>query len=534
MARALCDAGGRPPQRWLGAQAGQVACPPSPDLDPAAAEGIAQPHADVIPVLGTVAAGEHHTAVGRTADVGCAAAKERLEAGTKLCSDVADLARAPLACARKAPAWKLLACVANQCLSYDSAILSPELCAPLGRALDEATATTAQAILGDDLGPDALAQLRVGRELGGRGLRSAEAGAHVAFTASCMRLATHCLQGPHSAPCVEDCAASAAWLAGRGAHLDEHGICSPAPPPKPMRFRELCAALPKRQRGIWDALDRASAASLPAAAQRRLEDCGGPEGGAYLLASKVDLKASLTDAEFVAYSRLRLGLDLVRAGPCQNTRVTSEGEHKQCGVMLDPQGAHCIACKVGGAVVAAHSEGCQILADATREAGYYCRREQVVPELATAACPSPTLDCDAFGLAGADRLLIDFTLRSGMAGRYKWGQRAHAAASGEGDKQVTYPAAGGVSVRGAGMEVLGRHGPDLTALLSELADRARARAAQQGKAPCRWLRRWRCQLSAVAARLVGRQATLSQACAALPWETLPPPVQRTGASGRPR
>ena len=139
--------------------------------------------------------------------------------------------------------------------------------------------------------------------------------------------------------------------------------------------------------------------------------------------------------------------------------------------------------------------------------------EQVVLELATAACPSPQLDVDAFGLAGADRLLLDFTLRNSTAARYgsNTGARARAAASGEQDKQDRYPAAGGVAVRGAAMEVLGRHGPGLAALLAELADRARVQAVQQGRAPSRYLRTWRTRLSAVAARLAGRAISLSQA-----------------------
>ena len=193
---------------------------------------------------------------------------------------------------------------------------------------------------------------------------------------------------------------------------------------------------------------------------------------------------------------------------------------------MDSKGHHCTSCKVGGAVVAAHAEGCQILAEAAREAGYQCRREQIIPELATAACPSPVLDCDAFGLAGAERLLIDFTLRSTAAARYQGeGKRSQAAASAEEDKVTRYPAANGVAVRGAGMETLGRHGPELTALLAELADRARANAISQGKAPARLLRRWRCQLSGVAARLVGRAATQSQAVAARPWEGKPSGAQ---------
>merc|ERR1712026_313219 len=104
----------------------------------------------------------------------------------------------------------------------------------------------------------------------------------------------------------------------------------------------------------------------------------------------------------------------------------------------------------------------------------------------------------------------------------RWGQRSCPAASAESDKTDRYPPKGGVAVRGVGLEVLGKHGPQLTALLTELADRARAHAIQQGRAPARLLRRWRIQLSATCARLVGRQTSLAQVCHARAWDR---PVQ---------
>ena len=115
-----------------------------------------------------------------------------------------------------------------------------------------------------------------------------------------------------------------------------------------------------------------------------------------------------------------------------------------CGARMDAFGVHCISCKIGGAVLAAHSEGNQILAEACRDAGYTARREQIIPELATSACSSLQLDVDMFGVAGADRLLIDFTLRSSVAARYRFGARTDATASAEEEKRMRHPASGGV------------------------------------------------------------------------------------------
>ena len=435
-----------------------------------------------------------------------------------MCADISELAAANLPCSTSAPAWKLLTCVANQCLTYDSAVLPPDTCVPLGRALDAATSATAKAILGDDLSEAALAQLRIGRKFGGCELRSAEHQCHIAFLASTLRLAPFALTGAAAIGVACACETAAEHLAKAGVFLDDHCVARAGPTARCPDFRSISASLPKRQRHLWDALDTAACARMAPDARQRMEECSGTEGGAYLLANRVDLGFSLTNAEFVHYTRLRLGADLVKPGPCQLTRVTKGEEHKACGVLMDAAGRHCIACKIGGAVHAAHAEGCNILASASRDAGYFCRREQIIPELATKALPSPVLDCDAFGLAGASRLLIDFTLRCSTADRYRWGARSNAAASAEADKGVKYPAQVGVSVRGAGMEVYGKHGPDLSMLLAELADRARAHAIQHGRAPTRFLRKWRCQLSAVCARLVGRQVTLSQAQPAPAWE----------------
>ena len=321
------------------------------------------------------------------------------------------------------------------------------------------------------------------------------------------------------------------WMRERGVGIDAHGVarCT-AELASPEWQPELTTTpMPRRQRHMWDALDRASISSLSDGARERLEECSGPEGGAYLVAGRTELGTSLTDTEWRSYTKLRLGMPIVAAMPCQLVRV-SKDERRICGAMMDTDGRHCIACKVGGAVTAAHGEGCQIIAEAAREAGFTSRREQVIPELATASCPSPVMDVDGWGVPGADRLLLDFTMRSGAAARYRWGQRAQAAASAEDDKTKRYPPAGGLLPRGIGMEVLGRHGPELRSLLAELADRARHAAVLQGKAPTRLLRKWRCQLSGVAARLVGRQASQSQALAARTWEGLPH-TARTAARG---
>ena len=159
-------------------------------------------------------------------------------------------------------------------------------------------------------------------------------------------------------------------------------------------------------------------------------------------------------------------------------------------------------CKCGGAPYCAHSQGANILLKASQQAGYQSRREQVIPELATAACRSPQLDVEGWSTAGCDRLLIDFSIRHPGAARYSTGQQATVVAGRE--KTDHYGSSQGLHVRTAAMETYGCHGEELCSLLEQLADLARQREFAFGLPPTRWLRRWRAQLSLATAHMVGR------------------------------
>ena len=173
---------------------------------------------------------------------------------------------------------------------------------------------------------------------------------------------------------------------------------------------------------------------------------------------------------------------------------------KQCTERADPDGHHAVLCKIGGAPYAAHSSGCHVLHQAMTQGAYQSKREQVIPELATEKCKSPQLDIEGFGLLGQSRLLVDFTIRHPLAARYESSGTQIA----EAEKQAHYPPKGGLRVHSATMETYGRHGDDLAQLLELLADSARQRELSQGGKPTRWLKKWRVQLSHVAAVYVGR------------------------------
>ena len=293
-----------------------------------------------------------------------------------------------------------------------------------------------------------------------------------------------------------------------GAVLDEHAIphttCTPPQTPFNPSIH-LPQQLAKRQRIWWAFIDEQRSMALRSRDpddDKRMHSCGGLEGGTFLVATRAEGVRSLTDFFFCTAVKYRLGMQVMPSCSCQHKSTPTDGSApKTCLATADRTGHHAVQCKVGGAPYAAHGQGCHILHAASIQAGYQSRQEQIIPELATTKCPAPQLDVEGWGLRSQTRLLIDFTLRHPLAARYEV-RSATAAASGE--KSTHYPPRQGLRVRTAAMEVYGRHGAGLTALLNDLADLARQRERSFGLAPTRWLKRWRAQLSSMAAHLVGR------------------------------
>ena len=460
---------------------------------------------DGLPVLGSAADGQYAVTLG-CGVLPITEAKVRLEKAKQLARKITDLCKAPASTVRKHPGWRILDSVVNQCLSYDASVNGPGATAPLGRQLDELVEATAAEILEvRNWSPSTLLQLRLSREYGGCGLRSAADRCHTAFLAAVVRLAPAWPSETLMRIAGSDATAALAGLETAGVVLDQHAMPHRGSQPPLTRFDpilHLKEPLPKRQRSWWAVLDHqrhASVAATDKEAKVRLRSCSGPEGGAFLRATRGDGVTSLADIHFVAAVRFRLGLPVMPAGSCAHTAVK---DNKTCGAGADPRGHHAVTCKIGGAPYAAHSQCCHILSEAAQQAGYQARREQVVPELATSKCSAPQLDIEGWGLHGQARLLIDFTLRHPMALRYTDMKSPTAAAANE--KAAHYPARQGLHVQTAAMETYGAFGDDLTQLLETLADHARLRERSLGLAPSRWLRRWRSQLSSAAAGMVGR------------------------------
>ena len=474
-------------------------------------------HADGLPALGTAAEGQYAILLGpdHRPDQ---ATSDRVDKSVRLCRHLRDLCSAPLKGTCRHPAWRILDSVVNHALSYDASVNDPDAMASHGDRLDEAVLDTAACILSAERFTIAEStQVRLSRAEGGCGMTSAADRLATAFLSTVLRLSA-ALPADHSPvltqPTLLDQARRAqARLRDLGVALDQHGMPHDvASPPA----RELDVALdlrqpmPKRQRHWWQTINAIRARHLGAELDmRRLRSCGGTEGGAYLRAVASDGGGSLTDNEFVRATRFRLGLRVMSPGVCHHqTGGDQVKQRKVCNAPVAPDGEHAVTCKCGGTPYFAHSQGCNILLRAAIRAGYQSRREQIVPELATPACSAPQLDVEGWSTSVQSRLLIDFSIRHPTAARYSAGQCATIVAGRE--KEVHYGSRQGLRVRTAAMESYGRHGEDLGALLEQLADLARQRDLAFGLAPTRWLRKWRAQLSLVAARMVGR--AIQKAC----------------------
>ena len=458
-----------------------------------------------LPILGSVCGGDFATVVGDPS-AATGPAEARLAKAEQLVAELEGVLKAPIECPRAAPVWKMLTAVVNNALSFDSCILVPALSRPLAERLDSIVARLAKSVAQAELPQQAIDQMRLPRNCGGCGIPSAADRCSTAFLATYLRCppAEGDFAAWEAAGLVSQATEAASHIAGMGAHIDEWGMPHAAKPANPLNLRcRRAQTMPQRQRGWWQTINDKRALALSEQPHgERIPQCAGEEGGVFLTALPSEVGYSLEDEEFRTGLKMRLGLQVCTPGPCQHRAARKDKRTPVCGVRLDPGGQHATSCKIGGEVTVLHDNGCQIILAAARAAGLRALEEQVVPELRTAGRLEPRLDVEAWGSVRHPRLLMDFTVRDPSAARYQQHRAipAGTAEQGEREKAREYPARGGVAVRGLCMEKLGRHGPNLAQTLHEFADMARQRDVDRGRAPRRWIKLWRAQLSAAAVR----------------------------------
>ena len=190
---------------------------------------------------------------------------------------------------------------------------------------------------------------------------------------------------------------------------------------------------------------------------------------------------------------------------CQHQRrQKSDGTAgARCLAQLDEQGQHAQKCLIGGDRAKLHDVGCHIIHNACCEAGLKSQREVVVPALMTDRLTEPRVDVDAWGHPGLPHIRLDFTVVDAEAIHYSSAMRkaqdtAPAAAQAEKTKENKCgKVTGGVGVTGIAMQLSGRFGPGLDAILPGYK-RAITKAA--GRDGGRSLQEWRKLLSLALAR----------------------------------
>ena len=493
-----------------------------------AVEGFAHYTSDGLHLLGTVAEGEFEVLVGEGAgeQAGPSPISKRLAAALDLCGKIRSMVTSHTSCRRLAPAWKLLAIVCNNALSYDCCVSSPGALAPHAQSLDRTVAGILPVFLGDqEVQTLTVERCRLPRAAGGCDLPSAAHRSQTSFLSQylaivpniCRDLARDGLSlgdaraALHKAgllPAAQDCVAA---LEQRGVHLDTEGLPSLMPSGQPVDIEAMTTAhqptLRHRQR-LWRMpLAQASISKINDSAIRKdLLDLGGEENGLWINANPGPDVTPLDDLEFRVNLRLRLGLRVMQPGLCQHRRKPTSTCRfgKRCLEACDPYGSHAVECMIGGARTVLHNIGCDLIYTACRDAGFGAQTEVIVPCLATDKMTEPRIDVEAWGHPGFPHLRIDFTVASNAARRYQQAVAtpAHAAETAERGKTHKYgtTAPGGVNVTGAALELRGRHGPGLDWILRTCAGLARSRSSQRGSEPRRLLQSWRIRLSIALAR----------------------------------
>ncbi|CAK0808204.1 unnamed protein product, partial [Prorocentrum cordatum] len=346
--------------------------------------------------------------------------QKRCEKAIAFASSFKRVAHAELTCRKLGPLWKLVCLVLNRALSYDACVVKPAAFLPCAPVID------------------------LGYERSGM-----------------LAAARHCL----------------GRLAASGVFLDTWGMPQPEPDAQTgahtfsLEHAVAAGVALRHRRKLWmlRAADAALSAGTPGQRKHWLSG-GGPEGGLGFTANATGDLAPWSDDEFRINFRRRLRLPLFGVA-CFCQRRARAG--RVCGHARDELGDHAISCMIGGAHNRLHDGVCDELAACARTAGLAATREVVLPELATATMREPRVDVQLWGHSSLPIFHGDFTIVSTHNRRGHSATAGAGATAAEAAKVTKYGARGGTSVQGLALEFGGRHGPQLTCLLQQLASLTR-------------------------------------------------------------
>ena len=454
--------------------------------------------------------------------------------------------------ARQAAVLLLRNCCAGK-LTHLLRTTPPASCAKAAAAFDEALLEAYQRLTRlDPLTAPQRAQCRLPLRLGGRGLRSQEQLAPVAWVGSWAQslAAVRARTGLTALDDLEQVQQPLA-AACRAARLL---LPQPQPGDGP---GEGAGALPawadlaeqprtKVQKELTRRLDQKNLLALRSSStsedKARLNSCGGPHAGSWQQAAPGAPGQRFSDDEFCSTARELLGQDLAPPGACCANRTrTGPRAGRLCGEPLCNKGRHAFRCSCGGGVVARSRDVEDVWERIHTECGFHTARQVPVPAWdrwawRCARCdtrgttdrqPGPCgtcgqppdarreeaiLDLEVQG-AGCPRLFIDVTVRyavPGDAAALAAAARHEGAvnAAAEADKRRRYPEGRCPwPLLPLALETGGRHGRaalrhlrQLAREQAELLDEERAAALASSLA-----QRWGAELSVALQRAKARQ-----------------------------
>ena len=473
-------------------------------------------------------------------------------------------------------AWYALRRVVAKALVYDARVLEPSASLPLAQELDAVVDKCAQRLLGvcdgDGWNDDVKAQLAWPPELSGLGFGSATLTARLgrlAAVAQCLPTAREHLKRilPHrsddeireaiSLSGVDETlqwlrdeydieiSASGAIAAGSEPRFDPHQEFQPIRGIMGIVTRAVCEKQREhilQRHGDNERLERDIASrvrrSNPSAAQEarsraaahlrhcaRLRSTAGEGAGAWVEFCPKSEELRLNDSEFNHAVRWRIGLPVMRAGPCQVRNANTSGEiaEERCGQCLDALGDHAVLCGRGGGKYRAHTAVCRCLGRFAREAGIERTFEEVCPQLLKGEPGSDhavEARLDVHMWSGGQQWLMEEWVDATVGHPWRKSGRAQAssvdgstAAAAEGRKRKRYgEGQGGITVSPFAVETWGRLGTSATELLAKMAAHWAGNASLGPAAAAAKVRRWRAELGIALARAQAATAAKAGSC----------------------
>ena len=342
-------------------------------------------------------------------------------------------------------AWFLLHAIAAHALDFALRILHPCTSCVFAEALKDKLEAAIKRMLHLDAIRDYTARvLFLPAVDGGCDFLDCSMAAPLAFVAAKLQVWPHViatLAGAKISPTsvarilpLSDLNSAEQMVQQRGVYIDANGSISSVPPKSTLSWDRLPAA----SNGLYGQMLRMvhstildGCLSIGSEYQKpRLKSCGGI--GSSFWSSIPDSATALTNSEFTRAVKYRLGLVQCPRDAVCHLHFLKDGS--RCDKAIDLNCSHVVSCRARQGILRLHSGVQEIMLGALRSAGFFARKEVVVPAWSYVSAPSSRsrrqqrnsapqvveawLDVVAHDGIG-DSYYVDVTVRNPLARRYR-------------------------------------------------------------------------------------------------------------------